>query len=111
MNARDLFSVDGFGDLLAFPFQRSDWQRRFARLALLQAGLFVLVPPLAEMIEMGLAFAVLRRIAAGEQPALPGCLNRRQVLLDAGCAGGWWRCCSTCLRWQCSCWALRQELA
>lgn len=69
--------------LLAYPFQGPHWEEQWTILAPLLALLFVIMPPLASLISMGVASQVARAVLVeGRAPAMPEHLPWRAVLRD-----------------------------
>lgn len=68
---------------LFYPFEGWQWERQWVALTLLNALVGVIFVPLAEMIEMGYTFQVLRPVVVdGARPAIPERLPWRRILLD-----------------------------
>jgi hypothetical protein len=92
MAARAFFTAEALSDLLAYPFQIEQWQRRMATLTAVCAVLSIAAPPLAEMVEMGYAFQAVRCVAEDGEAAVPERVRWGQAARD----GLRWWLVSTC---------------
>ncbi len=74
---------DPGGGLLNYPFRTPDDEQVMVQLTLTYAVLLIFTAPLAEALEMGVAFDVARGvIQRGEEPRLPGQIHWRWHMLD-----------------------------
>lgn len=69
--------------LLFYPFEGRHWEQQWVVLTLLNALLGVIVPPLAEVVEMGYTAQAVRPVlVGGGAPEIPERLPWRKMLLD-----------------------------
>lgn len=74
---------DPGGDVLNYPFRTSQDEQVMVQLTLAYAALLIFTGPLAEALEMGVAFDVARGIIHhGEEPRLPEKIDWRRHMLD-----------------------------
>ena len=74
---------DPGGDVLNYPFRTSQDEQVMVQLTLAYAALLIFTAPLAEALEMGVAFDVARGIIhRGEEPKLPEKIHWRRHMVD-----------------------------